>query len=315
MLGDLAKGVDARFLEVFDENVNVYKSNLPMIFKELTSEKAREQTKLKAGTGFLVKKDEGTPITRGNQQFSYQTEYIHDTYGKGVTVTMENIEDRDWNDKLDEFKDLAQSANVSMDQAMAQVLNGGFVTTVTVNGYDISRLNDGKPLFSTAHPRSDGGTSQSNASSTGIALNDTNLEIARLAIISQLADDSKPVTIMGKFMLVVPPKLEKTAQVITQSERVAGNANNDMNFYKGSIDVLVCNWLSAAHGGSDTAWFLIVPMQSKLVFVKRKAPTFDMTVDGNTKDRSYDVVARWSTGHGDWRFTWGSKGDLAAYSS
>lgn len=314
-LGDLAKGVDARFLQVFDENVDSYKSNLPMVFRTMSSDAKREQTKLKAGTGFLVKKEEGGSITRGNQQFAYQTEYVHDTYGKGVSVTMEEIQDRDWADKLDEFKDLSLSASVSMDQAKAQLFNGAFATTATVNGYKLSFLNDNKPLCSTVHPRYDGGTAQSNASATGAPLNGTNLDVARRAIIAQLADDGKPLAIMGKFMLIVPPALEKTAIELTESLLVPETANNASNFYKGKIDVLVVNWLSSAHGGSDTAWFLSVPTQSKLMFIERLSPMFDQTIDSNTKDRNYDVVARWSVGHSDWRFTWGSKGDSASYSS
>lgn len=314
-LGDLAKGIDARFLEVFDENADTYKSNLPLLFKKLSSEKTRERTKLKAGTGFLVRKTEGDTITRGSQLPAYTTEYVHDTYGKGVSVTMEEIQDRDWSDKLDEFKDLSVTASVSMDQAMAQVLNGGFATTATVNGYQVSHLNDGVPLFSTIHPRYDGGASQSNASSTSVPLSDTSLDVARRSIIAQLADDGKPLAIMGKFLLVVPPSLEKLAVQLTDSELEATTANNAMNFYKGKIDVLVVNWLGAAAGGSDTAWFLAVANQSKLIWMQRLAPTFDQTVDSNTKNRNYDVVCRWSVGYSDWRYTWASKGDNSAYSS
>lgn len=314
-LGDLAKGVDARFLEVFDENESAYISRLKSIFKVKSSDKAREQTKLKAGLGLLQKKTEGDVVPRTNQQFAYQTEFIPDTYAKGVTVTMEELQDRDWTDKLDEFKDLTLSSRLSEEKAMAQVLNGAFATTVAVNGFDISFLNDAVPMCSTVHPRYDGGSSQSNASSTGITLDDDNLETARLAVINQLTDDGTPVSIMDRFMLVVPPALEKTAQQITGSELVIDTANNNVNIYKGKIDVMSVNWLGAAHGGSDLAWFLIVPGQSKLMFIDRLSPTFDMNVDGNTKDRSYDVLARWSVGYSDWRYTWGSKGDGVAYSS
>ncbi len=176
-------------------------------------------------------------------------------------------------------------------------------------------MNDAKPLFSTAHPRYDGGTSQSNASSTSVPLSDSALDAARVAIINQLADDGKPLAIMGKYLLIVPPSLEKLAVQLTESELEATTANNAMNFYKGKMDVLVVNWLGAAAGGSDTAWFLTVPQQSKLMVIDRMAPTFDLHVDGNTKDRNYDVLARWAVGHADWRYTYGSKGTGAAYSS
>lgn len=315
-LDKLAKGIDAKFLEVFDENVDNYQSDLKTLFRTRSSDKKREHTKNKAGTGLLSEKDEGSSITRGEQKLAYETEFLHNTFGKGVTVTMEDIQDRDYADKLDEFKDLSRSAKVTMDRAMAQVFNSAFNTTTRVNGQKISRLKDAVPLCSTVHPLYGSSDTQSNASSTGIKLSDTNLEVARNAIIGQTTDDGIPVSPTGKMILVVPPALRKLAQQLTQSELVADSGNNAVNVYRGpDFDMLEVVWLSAANGGSDTAWFLISPEQAKLMFIERLSPSFDMSIDNNTKNRSYDVLARWSVGYADWRFVWGSAGDLATYSS
>jgi len=314
-LDKLVKGVDAKFLQVFDENVDVYQSQLDRLFMMKTSTQYREHTKMKAGTGLLSKKNQGGSLSRTSQQMGYETEFIHDTYAGGVEVTMEEIQDRDWADKLDEFKDLARSARITMDKARAQVLNGAFVTTDEINGFKISRLNDAKPMCSTVHPLTSGGTA-SNASSTGVALNDTSLDVARQALINQVTDDGVPVAVTGRLVLIVPPALTKTAVQITQSALESSTANNAVNYYKGlGIDVMEVVWLGAAQGGSDTAWFLMVPEQAKLLFIERLAPMFDQDKDSETKNRKYDVLARWSVGFADWRFIWGSKGNLAAYSS
>lgn len=314
-LQNLAKGIDAQFLDVFDQNVDYYQSELDMIFNVRSSDKKREHTRSKAGTGLLEEKQEGNTYPQGSQIIGYETEYFHNTFGKQVTVTEEEMEDKDYADKLDEFTDLVRSGSLTMDRAKAQVLNGGFVTTARVNGQKISRLNDGVPLFSTQHPLYGSSTTVSNASSTGVALTDTSLETARNAIKEQLADDETPLAVMGKMMLVVPPALRKTALRITGSELVAGTANNDINVYRGEVDVLECNWLSATNGGSDTAWYVIVPDQAKLMFLERKALSLNLDVDGQTGNRNYQVRARWSVGYSDWRYTWASKGDGQAYSS
>ena len=312
-LNKLAKGVDAKFLDVFVENEAQYVSPLKSLFRVRSSDKRREHTKLIGGAGKLKKKDEGDSVTRSDLKLSYETEYVHDTYANGVTVTMENIQDRDYSDKLDEFAHLSRSARYSMDEAMSQVLNGGFATTTTVNGYKLSLLNDGVPLFSTVHPLQTGATA-SNASSTSAPLSASALEAGRKAIMETVADDGTFLGFSGKLALVVPPNLRKTAVEITKSELEAESSNNAVNVFRGEIDVYECTFLGAAAGGSDTAWFLI-GNDSKLVFVERLAPSFDMVIDGNTKDRSYDAVARWSVGHSDWRYTYGSKGTGAAYSS
>ena len=54
-----------------------------------------------------------------------------------------------------------------------------------------------------------------------------------------------------------PPALKREAVEITGSERDPDTAENAINVYKGSADVCVVPYLSAASGGSDTAWFLI----------------------------------------------------------
>lgn len=314
-LDKLAKGVDARFLEVFNENTANYKSSISDLFMVKDSDGAREHTKLIAGAGELSRKEDGGPIVRVGTQYSYETDYVHDEYGKGVTVTRQNLEDRDWSDKLDEGAMLMLNGLMSMDKAKAQVFNGGFATTTTVNGYKLSMLNDGKPLFSTVHPRFDGGSSQSNASATGAPLSESSLEDALNNIKTRLTDDGVMVGLMGRIALAVPPALRKKALQITGSELVSDSANNAVNVYKGNIDVYECSWLSAAAGGSDTAWFVIVKGQAKLMFIQRRGLTLDISSDNNTKNRNYDVTARWSVGHSDWRFTYGSKGDNVAYSS
>src|SRR3990167_10640702 len=83
---------------------------------------------------------------------------------------------------------LGKSARRTREREAAQVLNRAFNSSF-LGG-------DAQELCSTVHPRSDGGTSQSNASSTGITLTEENLETARIAFRQQLDDKGMRIQTM-----------------------------------------------------------------------------------------------------------------------
>ena len=270
----------------------------------------------KTGAGVLSLFNEGSTIPRKQRYKLYNTEFVHDQYGGQIEVTRKMLMNRDWGEAFNEFKDLSLAGKVTESKAPAQLFNGAFATTTTVNSIKITVYADGKPLASTIHPRVDGGSAQSNASATGIVLSESNLETGRLALRRQLQDDGTPMTISGAIYLVVPPALEKTAKIITGSDLRSGTANNDVNIYNGgSVMVMESLWLDAVNGGSDTAWFLVAPSVAKLLFVLRNGLSMDQSVDKNTKSTLFDVILDFSVGSADWRGFWGSKGDGAAYSS
>lgn len=313
--GGLVKGVEAAFLDVFDQTITDYK---PMYSKLVTKEKStkeRERTTGVAGPGNLVRKDEGDNVSRGARVKLYNTEYVHITFGKTIEVTMEAMEDNEWSEKLNEAKMLTRRGVTTLERNFFQIFNDGFSVTDSNSNYPVARYGDGKALFSTAHPRKDGGTAQSNASATGIALSETNLQVGRLALQRQLQDDGTPMDTMGKMILVTGLSLEKLAVEITKSDLRSGTANNDINYYEGvGVDVLTCKYLDAVLGGSDTAWFLVMPEIAKLKMFERKPLTNESDTDFDNKNFKFSIVTRWSVGFSDWRGMWGSKGDGQAYS-
>ncbi len=313
---DWIKGIDAKFAEVFDQTKDTYKSDADKLFRAKSSDQARERTSGKTPYGFLKATNEGGNIEKGSRQKTYDTEYVFSKYTGGIEVTMEEIEDRDYSDKLDEMKDLSVADKVTRDKNYAEVFNRAFDTNAGTDGLNITRYGDGKALCSTIHPRKDGGTAQSNASSNGIALSTDNLNIALVALTEQLLDDGEPTSSQGKPILVVPPALTRSAVQITMSELDANTANNNINYYKGVIaDVVEIKWIGTALGGSDTQWTVVNPSISKLISYNRKSAELRRSVNEENLNRLYSVNARWAAGHSDWRGVWGSKGDGAAYSS
>jgi hypothetical protein len=166
----------------------------------------------------------------------------------------------------------------------------------------------GKPLYTTSHSRSEGGTAQSNASETGINLPETNLDTARLAMRNQLDEKGMKIDVMPKT-LVIPINLEKTASEIVNSSGRQGTADNDENFHKGKYSII--DWIYLT---STTAWYLIDPEVHELNWFWRKRPTFKQDELFDTEVAVYKSTMRFSRGWSDWRGVWGSKGDGAAFS-
>ena len=312
----LQKGVEAEFLEVFDQTTMDYKCGYGKVFSTISSKKEREHMTGIAGPGELERKDEGENFTRAARLKLYDTNYIPVPYGKMIEATREEIDDNAYTEKLDAAKQLTRRGLTTKERHVWHVLNNAFSTSDTLPKFPISRYGDGVPMASTIHPRKDGGTAQSNASATGIPLTEQNLNVGLLALYAQLEDDGTPIDTMGRVLLVVPLALEKTALEITKSDLKSGTANNDMNYYQGvNFDVVSSKYLGATFGGLDTQWFLIMPEIAKLRAVDRVALEVATSTDPDNLNVKCSIYARWTAGYHDWRGVWGSKGDGAAYSS
>jgi hypothetical protein len=182
------------------------------------------------------------------------------------------------------------------------VLNRAFNTSYTGG--------DGLPLASTVHVRSDGGSTQSNASATGITLTESNLETARIAARQQLDDKGMIIQTMPDT-IVVPVDLEKTAMILVDSQMRPGTADNDVNVYAGKFKVIAWEYLTV----NGTLWFLLDSRQHKLQWFWRVRPEFKQDVAFDTGMALFKTRTRFSNGFSDWRGVWGSLGDSAPYAS
>lgn len=314
---DLIPDTGLRIAEVVDQGDMLYTPGIPQILNVKNAPKAAQQNYTgKTPFGRLSKFADGDDIPEGTRDKTYTTSVVYNNYGLAVQVTKNQIEDRDFAAELDEMKDLSRSANQSVDESSMQLFNGGFATTVTVNGYDMTWYGDNKPLFSTIHPTvTVGGSTQSNASSTGIVLNHDNLETGRLALTLQQTDNGRPLVLTTNPILITPINLEKKATESVNSELTPESANNALNFFKGSISIVTTAFLDATNGGSNTAWFLINRERHQLWYETRQEKSLDQGVDVRSKTVTFTLDARWANYSREWKGTWGSKGDLTAYSS
>lgn len=326
--GAWIKGIGAAFAEVENQAEKAYSlatkdalgvdgNKFTALFKERTSDKARETLANKTGVNYPGVTSEGEDYNRDTRLPGYKTEFNFIKKTQSIEVTEEERDDIDkvWADKLQEAFDLRVAAMMGMDKDAFSIFNYGFTAQASLPSH-LTFYADGKPMLSVGHPRKDGGTAQSNASATGVPLTEPNLEVGLVALGRQLDDKGQPMAIgSGKVILLVPDALAREAVRITKSTKRQGTANNDLNVYEGDRVVVVSTkWINSQNGGSDTQWFLIDSMYSPLIMYIRRAITASNFMDNNNKNVIHDVSLRYQVGNKDWRGIWGSKGDSAAYS-
>lgn len=313
---DLIPDTGLKISEVFDQGDAIYTPGIPSLLKTGTGEGAQKNYTAKTGFGRLRKFADGEDIPTISRDKSYTTKVVYNSYGGAVEVTKLQIEDRDFEAELDEMKDMSRVANYSVDESSMQLFNGGFSTTVEVNGYDMTWYGDGEELFSTVHPTTTpGGSTQSNASSTGIQLSHDNFETARLALDLQQEDNGLALAFTGTHTLVTPLALEKTAMETLNSELTPENSNNAINVFRGGYDLMTSKFLDSTNGGSNTAWFLVNSTDHHLYYETRQEKRLEMDVNILNKTLTFTVDSRWANYAREWKGTWASKGDLATYSS
>lgn len=313
---DLIPDTGLRIAEVYDQGDSMYTPGISSVLTQTTGEGAQRNFTGKTSFGELKKFTDGDNIPSTSRDKTYNTSVAYVNYGESVSVTANQIEDRDFDEQLDEMKDMSRMANYSMDKSGMQLFNGGFATTVTVNGYDMTWYGDGKPQFSTVHPTVVAGQStQSNASSTGIKLGVDNYENASIALDLQRMDNGVALAFSGKKTLVTCITLERIAKETLGSDLTPENGNNAINVFKGSSNLVTSKFLDSSNGGSATAWYLMYQGDAKLYHEIRREKEMNSDVDILSKTATFTVDARWANYSREWKGTYGSKGDLASYSS
>lgn len=296
--GDL---LEPGFREIYDDAFK----ELPLVMDSLlhinSSTRQDEKDSGVTGFGLLALTGEGEQVDYEDPVQMYDVTYIHQKYTKGFKVSEEAYEDDQYNVIAKKPAALARAARRTAENAAANIFNNAFSTSY--------QGGDAKPLISVSHPRSDGGTAQSNGSATGITLTDDNLETGRLASRGQKDDKGMKIQI-NPTVIVVPMDLEKDANIIVKSTMRSGVADNDLNFYQNKFQVVAWEYIS-----STTAWFLIDKAQHQLNWFWRVKPEFKQDNSFDTGMALFKTRTRFSNGWSDWRGVWGSKGDGAAYAS
>lgn len=297
--------LDPAFRKIYGDEIRQLPQQVFTLFNVDTSVKNIEKDSSATGLSKLVQKSESSAITYEDEVEGFNVTYTHKTFGKGTSVSQELWEDDQFGVMRRKPQDLANAKIRTIEQFGADILNNGF--TVGGGGSAPFTGPDSLALFSTAHTREDGGATQSNSITAD--LSEDSIENAIVTMRSTL-DGKGQLMLIRAARLWVPPALEKEARILMDSIQRVGTTNNDINAYKGRLEVKVWDYLGSAAGGSDTAWFIEDPAVKELNWFNRsdrglEGPDWDF----DTKTARWSTVCRWSAGWSNWRGIYGSKGD------
>lgn len=298
--GDL---LEPGFAKIYNDSFKEISQLYPSILNVKTSDKQDERESAVTGFSQLAAIAEGASVTYEDPIQMYDVVYRHQKFGLGFKITREMYDDDLYNVMNSKPRELGLAANRSEELSAANIFNRAFNTSYTGG--------DAKPLLSTVHPRSDGGATQSNASSTSLVLSEDNLEVGILALRNQLDDKGQKKAFQANVLLVpVASPTRKNAHLIVESDLRSNTADNDLNVYKGTLTVKEWIYLT-----STTAWFLIDSSMHKITWFWRQRAKFAQDTVFDTDTSLYAIRERFSNGFSDWRGIWGSQGDGTAYSS
>lgn len=232
--------------------------------------------------------------------------YIHEAFTQGFMVTREMYDDDQYRQIEKMPKAMARSGRAKIEKDAVLPLIEGFAVDGTT-GAPIRPIYDGECLFSENHPLLDSTKTVSNKL-TG-KLNEANLKKA-LQMMRETLDEAGNLAQFKATRLIVPPALEDTAVRLLQSDRIAGTDLNDTNSFlrNHGLEIVVLDYLGAAAGGSDTAWFLQDGMRHELNFFWRVRPEFKWDESFDDFVAKYRGYMRYSFGVSDWRGLIGSDG-------
>lgn len=311
--GDFVNGVSARIDEIVEQTQELSPSFMSSgLWEKKTTDGLIYRTEGVTGLNYLELFDEGDSIKEDKTYPAYKTEYAVKQSGKTITISQMLMKTRssELEAKLDEVRQQMIAANRTLNKWAWQVLVDGFTTTDSKANFPVSRLSDAVAMFSASHPSKVGGVAvRSNALSSNPVLSETNLFTGIKQLREMKNGRGFPINYEGKFVLVVPTALEKTALEVAKSTVKSGASNSTLNYYEGIVDVISTSYVGAANGGSDTRWYLFAKDVSPIMkYVSLIDPKIEKTVDFNTKSIRVSIDMACAFGYSAFEHAVGSTG-------
>lgn len=253
-----------------------------------TSNRTYEEAALYAGLGTVPGKGEGESISYDEFVQGYTKRWTHRTFGLGIRITEELIEDSLYPDvptEMETFsRELGSSCRETLTLLTFDVLNSGTGTTTHTAG-------DGVAVFSGSHTQARGGT-WSNLLSPAADLSATSLQTA-LDAFENTRDDAGKIQMIKAKAIVVNPSNAWKAKELLNSTYDPETPNNSINTLKERNLQLVS---SAYYTDTDAFTLLATPPigNGGLVAFLRRKPTFARDGDFGTGDALFKVTFRFS---------------------
>lgn len=201
--------------------------------------------------------------------------------------------------------DLASGGAARAEIETAKVLYNGFTNRGADNDF----------LWGNSHPKNpeETGILYDNLLSGGFSHD--NLELAETQISANYFDmDGIPIPMIGKIYIVHAPAIRGVVNRVL-SERadkrpgdLGGRSPEEINLYAGKYISVEWPYLSAALGGSDTAWYIINPAMAMLKMIWSMRPQFNSWIDNPRHRYYFDAWELFKAVATDWRCGFASTG-------
>ena len=253
------------------------------------SRRANEQAAYWGALGLLPAKPEGQAIAYDNPVQGPTKTWTHKTYGLGVRITEELIEDCLYPEIPLEMKqfseELGKSARETIEILIWDLINNGTVTTTHTDGL-------GNAIFSTGKQLLRGGT-WGNLISPASDLSATSLQTS-LDTFENTRDDAGKIQIIKTSKIFVNPANAWKAKELLNSAYDPESGNNSVNTIK-DRNLIFMSWVFF----TDTDAFLLwaEPPHSNAGFIAymRRPVSFAQDGDFNTGDALFKSTFRFST--------------------
>lgn len=252
------------------------------------SKRAYEEAAYHTGLGNLPGKGEGESIVYDEPLQGPTKRWTHRTFGLGVRITEELIEDSLYPDIPTEMSaitgELGSSARETINSLVFDIINSG-------NGTTSHTAGDGLAIFSASHTNIRGGT-WNNLLAPAADLSATTLQTAIDDFENTLDDSGKFQQIRAEWILVNPSNSWKVDELL--------NSTYDPESPNNAINSLKSRGLKkfSTPYVTDTDAFTLISRppnsNSGVIFFNRRKVTFARDGDFNTGDALFKVTLRFS---------------------
>ena len=252
------------------------------------SKRAYEEAAYYAGLGNVPGKGEGEAIAYDDFIQGPTKRWTHKTFGLGVRVTEEMIEDSLYPDIPTEMSSITRELGTSSRETLNLLVFDIFNSGTTTNTHS---AGDGLAIFSASHTLLRGGT-WSNLLSPAADLSATTLQTA-LDLMENLKDDTgKFMRLKAKSVLVNPSNAWKLKELLN-SAYDPETANNSVNILK---ERNLTPMVTPYYTDTDAFTLMAEPPHSNaglIAFLRRKV-TFARDGDFDTGDALFKTTFRFS---------------------
>ena len=292
----LVKELEPGLNALFGLEYKRYENQHAEIYTAENSDRAFEEEVMLSGFANAQVKAEGAGVSFDEAQETFTARYTHETVALAFAITEEAIEDNLYDRLASRYtKALARSMSNAKQVKAVEPL---------INGFGTFKTGDGVALFSGSHPTVAG--TFSNTLATAADLNETSLEQSMIDIAAMTDERGLRVAARGVKM-IIPSKLQFTAERLMKSQGRTGTADNDINAIV-SMGMIPQGYRVNNYLTDTDAFYILTDVPNGMKMFTRAPLTTAMEGDFDTGNVRYKARERYSFGVSDFRGIFGVEG-------